>query len=103
MCEVRDRQEARVEAQGPKRRVIRVESEETQDHMRETLAISLEEADEIGSVPSALSEPRGAFFWCDNRCNDVAVRSWQIASMAIEEGGEARTMNLCQRCYNETA
>ena len=25
----------------------------------------------------------------------------QIASMAIEAGGEARTINLCKRCYNE--
>ena len=25
----------------------------------------------------------------------------QIASMGIEEGGDARTINLCQRCYNE--
>ena len=44
MCEVEERQEARVEVQGPKRRVIRVESEATQDYVRETLAISQEEA-----------------------------------------------------------
>ena len=25
----------------------------------------------------------------------------QIASMVIEEGGEARTINFCKRCYNE--
>ena len=24
----------------------------------------------------------------------------QIASMVIEEGGEARTINLCKLCYN---
>ena len=24
-----------------------------------------------------------------------------VASMVIEEDGEARTINLCQRCYNE--
>ena len=34
-----------------------MESEETQDHVRESLAISQEEADEIGFVPSVLSEP----------------------------------------------
>ena len=50
-------QEARVEVRSPKRKVIRVESEETRDSVRETLAISQEEADEIGFVPSALSEP----------------------------------------------
>ena len=52
MCEVEEQQAARVEVQGPKRRVIRVESEETQDDVRESLAISQEEADEIGLVPS---------------------------------------------------
>ena len=30
-----------------------------------------------------------------------AVRYWQIASMVVEEGGEAHTINLCQQCYNE--
>ena len=58
MCEVEDRQEARVELQGPKRRVIRVESEETLDYVRERLAheeLSQEEAAEIGFVPNALS------------------------------------------------
>ena len=33
-------QEASFETQGPKRKVIRVESEETQDYVRETLATS---------------------------------------------------------------
>ena len=39
--------------------MIRVETEETQDYVRETLAISHEKAEEMGFVPSALSEPRG--------------------------------------------
>ena len=56
-------QEASVEVQRPKRKVIRVESEETQDYVWETLAISQEEADEMGFVPSALSEPRRALFF----------------------------------------
>ena len=38
----------------------RVEPEEAQDHVRESLAICQEEANETGFVPSALSEPRGA-------------------------------------------
>ena len=74
-CEVDERHEGNVEVQGPKRRVIRVESEETQDYVRETLA-------------------------ADNRCSNQAVRFLQIASMVIEEGGEARTFNLCKLCYN---
>ena len=63
-------QEGSVEIQSPTRKVIRVESEETQDHVRETLAISQEEADEMGFVPSALSEPRRAVYWCYNRCSE---------------------------------
>ena len=46
--------EASAEIQSPKRKVIRVESEETQDNVRETLAISQEEAVEMGFAPSAL-------------------------------------------------
>ena len=52
--------EARVEIQSPKRKVKRVESQETQDHVRETLAIRQEEAEELGLVSSGLSIPRGS-------------------------------------------
>ena len=45
---------ATAEIQSPKRKVIRVQSKETQDYARETLAISQEEAEEMGFVPSAL-------------------------------------------------
>ena len=85
--------EERVDIQSPKRKVIRVESEETSNYMRETLASSQEEAEEMGFVPSALGA-RGATCWCDNRCRENAVRY-------VEEGGEAHTINLCQQCYNE--
>ena len=57
--------EAGAETRSLKRKVIRAESEETQDYVRET--ISQEEAEEVGFVPSALGEPRGATDWCDNR------------------------------------
>ena len=57
----------RVEVQSSKRKVIRVESEETQDYVRESLKLSLEEAEEISFVPSAISIPRGSMCWCDNR------------------------------------
>ena len=30
-----------------------------------------------------------------------AIRYWQIASMVVEEDGEAHTINLCQQCYHE--
>ena len=95
------RQEASVEIQSPKRKVIRVESEESKDNVRETLAISQEEAEEMGFVPSALGELRWSLHWCDNRCSEKAIRYRQIASMVVEEGGESHTINLCQQCYNE--
>ena len=94
-------QEESFEIQSPKRKVIRVKSEETQDYVRETLALSQEEGEELGFVPSALGEPRGAIYRRDNRCSAKAIRYWPIASMVIEEGGEARTINLCQQCCNE--
>ena len=46
------------ELQGPQRNVIRVESEETQDHVIESLNLSREEAEEISFVPSAISIPQ---------------------------------------------
>ena len=55
----------------------------------------------MGFVPSALGEPRGVISWCDNRCSEKKIRYLQIVSMVIEEGEEARTINLCQQCYNE--
>ena len=84
----------RVLKSSPKRKVIRVESEESQDYVRETLAISHEEAEEMGFVPSALGEPRGAIHWCDNRKrSETAIRHWQIASMVAEEGGRCFCSN----------
>ena len=89
------------ERYSPKRKVIRVESEETQDYVCEILIISPEKAEELAFVPNALSEPRGAIYFCDNHWGEKAVRYWQFASVVVEEGGEAHTINLCQQCYNE--
>ena len=48
-------------------------------------------------MPSALSEPRGPIYWCDNRCSEKAVRCWQLASTVVEEGGEALESVVQQR------
>ena len=80
---------------------LRVRKRDTQDYVCEMLSISPQEAEEPAFVPSAISEPRGAFHFCDNRCSENAIRYWQFASVVVEEGGEARTVNLCQQCYNE--
>ena len=89
------------EVQSPKRKVIRMESEETQDHVSESLNLSQEEAEEISFVPSALSFPRGPGSWCDNRCSDKALRFKQFASVVVDDVEESYTVNLCQQCYNE--
>ena len=53
------------EIKSPKRKVNR-ESEETTDYVCGTLAISQEEAEEMGFVRSAHSEPRGPVYFCDD-------------------------------------
>ena len=58
MCEVEEQQTARVEVQDAQRRV-----KNGGTYLRESLAISQEEADEIGFVPSALSVPQGVYCW----------------------------------------
>ena len=64
--------------------MIRVDSEETQDCVRELLNLSPEDAEELSFVPSAISMPRGPMFWCDNRCSDKAHRFWQFASVVVD-------------------
>ena len=68
----------------PKRKVIRVESEETQDYVRESMNLGPEEAEEINFVPSAISILQRPMFSCHNRCS----------------GKESYTANLCQQCNN---
>ena len=53
-----------------KKKVIRVESEETQDYVRESLNLSQDEAEEI--------------IWCDNRCS----KSPQFVAVYFGCGGE---------------
>ena len=89
------------EINSPKRTVIRVESELTQECVCEMLTMSPEEAEELAFVPSALREPPAAIYFCDGRCSGKSVRCWQFASVVVEEGGEARTVNLCQQCFHE--
>ena len=55
------------EVKSPKRKVIRVESEETQDYVREAKGLSQEEAEEISFVLSAIRVPQKPLFRCDNR------------------------------------
>ena len=67
------------EVRSPKKKVIWVESEETQDYVRESLNLSRNEAEEISFVPSAISIPERPMFWRDNRCSEKALSFWQFA------------------------
>ena len=58
------------DVKGPKRKLIRVESEETQDYVKESLDLSWEEAEDVSFVPSAISVPPKPMFRCDNRCSE---------------------------------
>ena len=83
------------EKQSPKRKVIRVESEETQDYVRKSWNLSRDEAEEISFVPSAISIPERPLFWCDNRCSDKALSFWQFASVVIDDVKESCTAKFC--------
>ena len=82
--------------------MIRVDSEESQHDVRDTLNLSRDEAEEISFVPSAIGIPQRPTFWCDTRCSDKALRFWQVASVVVEDGDESCTATLCQQCYNES-
>ena len=85
------------EIQSPKRKVIRVVSEETQNYVRESTNLSWDEAEEMSFVPGAIGIPQRPMFWCDNRCSDKALRFWQFALVVVEYGKESHMANLCQQ------
>ena len=68
------------EIKSPKRKVIRVESEETQDYVREAKSTDQEEVEELSFVPSAISVPQKMIFRCDNQCSEKTLSFWQLAS-----------------------
>ena len=82
------------EVKSPRRKVIRVESEDTQDYVTEAKDLDQEEAEEISFVPSALS--------VRNRCSEKTLSFWQFASVVTKEGEESYTTNLCQQCCKES-
>ena len=81
--------------------MIRVESEETQDHVRVAKSTEHEEEEERTFVPSAVSVPPKPLFRCDNQCREKTLSYWQLASVVVSEGDEAKTTNLCQKCFNK--
>ena len=87
---------------GPKRKIIRVESEETQDCVREAKFTDQEGAEELSFAPSAISVPRKPMFRCDKQCSEKTLSFLQLASVVIQEGEESNTTNFCQKCYNDS-
>ena len=72
-----------------RRKVIRVESEETQDYVREANDMNLEEAKEKCFVPSAISVPQKPLFRGDNQRRERTLSFWQFASV-VKEGEKIR-------------
>ena len=86
------------ELENPKRKIIRVESEEAQDYVREAKSTDQEEVEKLSFVPSATSVPQKLIFLCDNQCSGKTLSFWQLASVVIWEGEESYTTNKSQKC-----
>ena len=90
------------EIECPKRKVIRVEPEETHDNVREAKSTEQEEEEDGTFVPSEVSFPQKPLFRCDNQCSEKTLSYWQLASVVINEGEESHTTNICQMCFNNS-
>ena len=84
----------------PKGKVIRVESEETQDYVKEGRSTEQEEEEKRTFVPSAVSVALKPLFRCDKQCSETTLSCWQLASAVVNGGDEAYSTNLCQKCFN---
>ena len=71
------------EVKSPKRKVIRVESEETQGYVREANDMNQEEAEEISFVPSAITVPQKPLFRCEQ-----SVQRKDPQPLAVCVGGD---------------
>ena len=52
-------------------------------------------------LPSAVSVPLKPLFRCDKQCSEKTLSYWQLASVVVNEGDEAYTTNLRQKCFNK--
>ena len=69
--------------------------------MREATSTEHEEEEERTFVSSVASVPPKPLFRCDNQCSEKTLSCWQLASVVVNEGDEACTTNLCQKCFNK--
>ena len=90
------------EIRSPKKKVIRVESEEIQDYVREEKSTEFEEEKQRTFTQSAVGVPLKPLFRCDKQCSEKTLSYWQLASVVVNEGDEAYTTNLCQKSFNKT-
>ena len=79
-----------------------MESEETQDYVREAQSAEQEEVKERIFVPSRTSVPQKLLFRCGNQCSEKTLSYWQSASVVINEAEESYTTDLCQMCFNKS-
>ena len=73
----------------PKRKVFPVDSEETQDYVKEGKSTKQKEEEERTFVPSAVSVPLKPLFRCDGQCSEKTLSYLQLASAVVNEGDEA--------------
>ena len=66
-----------------------MESEETQDYVREEKIIEFEDEKQRTFIPSAVGVPLKLLFRCDKQCSEKSHSCWQLASVMVNEGDEA--------------
>ena len=74
--EEEERYSTRVRKLSHKRKMIRVESEEIQDYVREAKSTEYEEEEKRTFVPSAVSVPLKLLSRCDNQCSEKNPEHW---------------------------
>ena len=80
--------------------MIRVESEETQDHVRKEKSAEEEAMEEMTGplCQVRLGSRLGCCFAMTS--TEKSLSRWQLASVVVHEADEAYTTNLCQKCLN---
>ena len=48
-----------------------------------------------------MSVPLKPLFRCDKQCSEKTLSYWQLASVELNEGDEAYTTGLCQKCSDK--
>ena len=69
--------------------------------MKEGRSTEQEEEEKRTFIPSAVTVPLKPLFRCDRQCSEKTLGYWQLASVVVNEGDEAYTTNLCQKCFNK--